>query len=65
MPSCKAALLALLYDASSLDAATAKDENAPSSLFTAVQEQLGLKLESGKGRSDVIVIEQINPPSPN
>ena len=35
------------------------------SLFTAVQEQLGLKLESGKGTVDVIVIDHIDPPSEN
>lgn len=35
------------------------------SLFTAIQEQLGLKLESQKGSVDVIVIDHIDPPSPN
>jgi uncharacterized protein (TIGR03435 family) len=55
----------ILHDANSLDAATAKDENIPSSLFTAIQEQLGLKLEPQKDRSDVIVIDHIDPPSPN
>jgi bla regulator protein BlaR1 len=35
------------------------------SLLTAVQEQLGLKLESEKGNVDVIVIDHIEPPSPN
>jgi len=43
---------------------TAKDA-APSSLFTALQEQLGLKLESEKDHVDVIVIDHIDPPSPN
>jgi uncharacterized protein (TIGR03435 family) len=38
---------------------------APVSLFTAIQEQLGLKLESEKGSVDVIVIDHIDPPSPN
>ena len=40
--------------------------DAPSvSLFTAIQEQLGLKLESEKGNVDVIVIDHIDLPSPN
>jgi uncharacterized protein (TIGR03435 family) len=40
------------------------DSNAPS-LFDAVQEQLGLKLESGKGPVEVIVIEHVERPSGN
>jgi uncharacterized protein (TIGR03435 family) len=35
------------------------------SLFTAIQEQLGLKLEAQKGPVDVIVIDHIDPPSAN
>ena len=35
------------------------------SLFTAVQEQLGLKLETQKAPVDCVVIDQIEPPSPN
>jgi bla regulator protein BlaR1 len=35
------------------------------SIFTAIQEQLGLKLESEKGNVDVIVIDHIDLPSPN
>jgi len=35
------------------------------SLFTAVQEQLGLKLETSKGATDVIVIDHIDLPSEN
>jgi uncharacterized protein (TIGR03435 family) len=37
------------------------DPDAPS-LFTALQEQLGLKLEPGRAPVDVIVIESIQPP---
>ena len=40
------------------------DSNKPS-LFTALQEQLGLRLELQKGPVDVIVIDHIDKPSPN
>ena len=41
------------------------DPNAPPDLFTAIQDQLGLKLESGKGPVPVLVIDHIEPPSAN
>jgi uncharacterized protein (TIGR03435 family) len=34
-------------------------------IFTALQEQLGLKLESQKGPVDTIVIEHVEKPSQN
>jgi len=40
------------------------DSNSPS-IFTAVQEQLGLKLESQKGPVDMLVIDQVKKPSEN
>ena len=43
---------------------TGTDAVGPS-LFTALQEQLGLKLESTKGMADVIVIDHIDAPSEN
>jgi uncharacterized protein (TIGR03435 family) len=46
-----------------------RDENAAPaggpSLFTAVEEQLGLKIESTKGLVDVIVIDRLDLPSAN
>jgi uncharacterized protein (TIGR03435 family) len=35
------------------------------SIFTAVQEQLGLKLESGKAPVDAIIVDHVEKPSPN
>jgi uncharacterized protein (TIGR03435 family) len=39
--------------------------NAPPGLFTAIQEQLGLKLESTKGSVQVLVIDHVERPSAN
>jgi uncharacterized protein (TIGR03435 family) len=41
------------------------DPNAPPGLFTAVQEQLGLKFEPTKASTGVFVIDHIERPSPN
>ena len=41
------------------------DPNAAPTFFTAIQEQLGLKLEPKKDLADVLVIDQANRPSEN
>jgi uncharacterized protein (TIGR03435 family) len=48
-------------DPPSLDA----PDSSGTSLFTAIQEQLGLKLESGKGPVEIIAIDHIEKPSGN
>lgn len=45
-------------------ASAAPPSNAPA-LLDAVQQQLGLKLESGKGPADIIVVDHIEKPSEN
>jgi bla regulator protein blaR1 len=52
-------------DAGPLGAPTLPAETAGPSIFTALQEQLGLKLESGKGPLKVLVIDHIERPSGN
>jgi uncharacterized protein (TIGR03435 family) len=39
--------------------------DAPPPLFTAIQEQIGLKLEARKAQVPVLVIDHVEPPSPN
>jgi uncharacterized protein (TIGR03435 family) len=41
------------------------DGSAAPSLFTAVQEQLGLKLEPVKAAADVLVIDKVERPGAN
>ena len=43
----------------------ADDPNAPPSLYTAIQEQIGIKITPGKALDDVIVIDHVEKPSAN
>jgi len=47
------------------DDATANTPNASPGIFTAIREQLGLKIELTKGPVDVLVIDHVERPSPN
>ena len=60
-----AAVLAGPTDGSPTRNSDAGDNTTAPSLFTAIEEQLGLKLESAKGPEEVIVIDQIEQPSAN
>jgi len=39
--------------------------DAPPNLYTAIQEQIGLKLDATKAPADVIVVDHVEEPSPN
>ena len=45
--------------------AAAAEPNAPPGLFTAVQEQLGLKLDAVKAPAPVLVVDAVQRPSAN
>jgi uncharacterized protein (TIGR03435 family) len=49
----------------SKDDANTTDPNAPPRIFTAIQEQVGLKLEPTRAPADVLVIDKIERPSAN
>jgi uncharacterized protein (TIGR03435 family) len=45
--------------------AAAEGAEAPPDLFTAMQQQLGLKMEATKAPADVLVIDSVEKPSAN
>ncbi len=47
------------------DTARPDNPNAPPNIFTAIQEQLGLKLDATKAPVDVLVIDHVDRPSAN
>jgi uncharacterized protein (TIGR03435 family) len=47
------------------DEVRATDPNAPPGMFTAIQEQLGLKLQPEKTATDVLAIDHVERPSEN
>lgn len=51
-------------DRTAADTAPPVDSSGPS-VFTALQEQLGLKLESQRGPAEILVIDHIEKPSEN
>ena len=63
-PECPSFDTCLPPGAPSPDALPATDPDAPN-LFTAVQEQLGLKLESARGPVEVVVIDRLERPTPD
>ena len=54
----------LTFSDQTLDPQAANTDNLPS-IFTALQEQLGLKLERTTVRSPAVVIDHIERPTPN
>jgi uncharacterized protein (TIGR03435 family) len=44
---------------------SASSDSEPPSIFTVLQEELGLKLDSGKGPVEIIVIDHIERPAGN
>ena len=48
-----------------VDDVQATDPDAPPGLFTAIQEQIGLRLEPTKAPADVLVVDAVERPTPN
>jgi uncharacterized protein (TIGR03435 family) len=57
--------LSWLNDLQASPVATPAGANDGPTLFTALQEQLGLKLESSRGAVEMLVIESVQRPTPN
>ena len=52
-------------DAQSTSNSTGGSEPPPPSIFTAIQEQLGLRLEATKAQVDAVIVDHLERPSPN
>ena len=48
-----------------VDDAPATEIDAPPGLFTAIQEQIGLKLEPAKAPVDVLFVDEVEQPTSN
>ena len=48
-----------------VDSQRATEPDAPPGLFTAIQEQIGLKLEPTKAMADVLVVDKVERPGRN
>jgi uncharacterized protein (TIGR03435 family) len=57
--------LTLKWTPDDATSASPANSNAPPSIFTALQEQLGLKLQSQKGPVQVLVVDHVEMPSAN
>jgi len=60
--------VALTFDFASIRSAPASapaSDDAPLSVFTAVREQLGLKLDASRTERDVLVIDRLERPTEN
>ncbi|HEY3645335.1 MAG TPA: TIGR03435 family protein, partial [Gammaproteobacteria bacterium] len=57
--------LTLKWTPDDVAAAGGTGPDAPPDLFTAIQEQLGLKLEPAKGQVPVLAIDKVTMPTEN
>jgi uncharacterized protein (TIGR03435 family) len=61
----KTGLAAPTFELRWLPAQAEPAADSPPGLFTAIQEQLGLKLEPQRGFVDIMIVDAVEPPSPN
>lgn len=61
----KTGLVAPTFELRWLPAQAEPAADSPPGLFTAIQEQLGLKLEPQRGSVDTLIVDAVEPPTPN